>query len=189
MMLPERCMGCMETIEPGTKICPHCGFDQAHKNQPNQLPYTILNGKYQIGRVLGQGGFGITYVGYDLNLLIKVAVKEYYPKDTVDRTSGMGNTVRPLSAQYEQDFERGKQRFLKEAQIMAGLRNMSSIVRVYDFFSEHGTVYYVMDFVEGETLLDQLIKTGKKSYHEMLAIFGPLMMQLDEIHKRGLEHC
>ena len=76
----DLCMGCMEEHN-GIGPCPHCGLVQENYEVKfyQLVPGTILNGKYLVGKVMGEGGFGITYIGYDLNLQIKVAIKEYFP--------------------------------------------------------------------------------------------------------------
>ena len=84
----DRCFGCMEEIHGYP--CPVCGFDPAQAAAPNYvLPYgAILNGRYIVGKMLGQGGFGITYIGWDLAMERKVAIKEYYPSGQVSRNPG-----------------------------------------------------------------------------------------------------
>ena len=102
------CYGCMAPRE-GDGPCPHCGFDEnTYQPSPHHLrPGTILAGKYLLGRVLGEGGFGITYVGWDLNLEIKVAIKEYYPNGYVTRESSHGNGVAVFTGQRRQIFDEG----------------------------------------------------------------------------------
>ena len=92
------CFGCMEE-KPQPGPCPHCGFDREdyHPAVHHLPPGTILAGKYLLGRVLGEGGFGITYVGWDLNLQVKVAVKEYYPNGFVTRNCGFDRRVTELT--------------------------------------------------------------------------------------------
>ena len=86
-MNPERvCYGCFAEKEPGQQLCPHCGFNENDEQPYLALPLgTILNGRYLVGKVLGIGGFGITYLGYDLTLEIKVAIKEYMPSAMATR--------------------------------------------------------------------------------------------------------
>lgn len=103
------CMGCMkEKTQPGP--CPHCGFDEAaYEPLPHHLPpETILYGKYLIGKVMGEGGFGITYVGWDLNLATKVAIKEYFPQSFVSRENSRSNTVTLLTGYQAEFFSSGE---------------------------------------------------------------------------------
>jgi len=83
--MENRCYGCMQ-LKKQSPICDHCGFVEGSYNLSHQLPVgTILSGQYVIGRVLGQGGFGITYIGWDSTLETTVAIKEYYPNNFVTR--------------------------------------------------------------------------------------------------------
>ena len=84
------CYNCFKT-KPTSGVCPFCGYDgsDAERKYPLALrPGSILNGRYIVGRVLGQGGFGITYLGYDLDLQIRVAVKEFFPLGKMLSTEG-----------------------------------------------------------------------------------------------------
>ena len=104
------CPSCMAKAAPVDGKCPVCGHDVNIENAPHQLPVnTILNGRYIIGRVLGAGGFGITYIGYDLKLDGKVAVKEYYPSGAANRSSSL--TVFPTTEVNGNPFEIGKDHF------------------------------------------------------------------------------
>lgn len=155
------CMGCMKPKDTG-KYCSYCGFcEDTYKAEPHQLPlYTILHGKYLIGKVLGEGGFGITYLGWDLALQIKVAVKEYYPGSMVSRRCDVNSAVSPLSA-YWSTYEAGMNRFLDEARRLGKFWNLQGIVSVKDYFQENQTAYIVMEYIEGETLKEVLRRQEK----------------------------
>ena len=145
------CPSCMAKTAPVDGKCPVCGCDVNIKNAPHQLPVnTILNGRYIIGRVLGAGGFGITYIGYDLKLDGKVAVKEYYPSGAANRSSSL--TVFPTTEVNGNPFEIGKTRFLKEARTLSEFVGEGNIVALRDYFEEYGTAYIVMEYLEGEDL-------------------------------------
>ena len=82
------CFHCMNPIPEAGAICTHCGHNnRTRDNGPGMLPETVLNDQYQVGRVLGRGGFGVTYIGYDLSMERKVAIKEYFPTHLVMRES------------------------------------------------------------------------------------------------------
>lgn len=119
-MNPQRiCYGCFQEKEPG--VCPHCGYDDKEEQPYLALPRgTILNGRYLTGKVLGIGGFGITYLGYDLTLDIKVAIKEYMPSGMATRYTD-GYTV-TLTGRTEKEYAAGMERFLDEARILAKLQ-------------------------------------------------------------------
>ena len=110
----------------------------------------LQGGKYRIEQPLGQGGFGITYLGLQVGLNRKVAIKEFFMKEKCDREAGT-NRVSVPSVGGRELVERFKQKFLKEAQTIASLDN-PHIVRIHDIFEENGTAYYVMEYI-GRSLL------------------------------------
>ena len=139
------CPGCMAKTAPVDGKCPVCGCDVNMENAPHQLPVnTILYGRYIVGRVLGAGGFGITYIGYDLKLDGRVAIKEYYPSGAANRSVSL--TVYPTAEGNGNPFETGKERFLKEARVLSGFIEDSSIVTLRDYFEENGTAYIVTEY-------------------------------------------
>jgi serine/threonine protein kinase len=160
--------------------------------QPQLLrPRTILNGKYLLGRMLGQGGFGITYIGWDLNLDIKVAVKEYYPTGFVTRetTSIARGTVQPFTGSQGDFFLSGLEKFINEAKTLAKFFSLPGIVSVKDYFRENGTAYICMEYIEGQTLKDYLAGMGGKlDADRVFDMMKPVMTSLAEIHKTGLIH-
>ncbi len=184
----NRCFGCMEEIQGYP--CPHCGFDpRSVKGIEYALPMgTILAGKYLVGRVLGQGGFGITYVGWDIALERKVAIKEYYPTGQVSRNPGSRGLTWYTSVQSQQAKQNGTQIFLKEARKMSKVDDIPNVVRVRDLFQENETAYIVMDFVEGETLKARLEKTGPLPWEQAKGIFLPAIQAMEQVHQAGLVH-
>ena len=184
----NRCFGCMEEIQGYP--CPHCGFDpRSVKGIEYALPMgTILAGKYLVGRVLGQGGFGITYVGWDIALERKVAIKEYYPSGQVSRNPGSRGLTWYTSVQSQQAKQNGTQIFLKEARKMSKVDDIPNVVRVRDLFQENETAYIVMDFVEGETLKARLEKTGPLPWKQAKGIFLPAIQAMEQVHQAGLVH-
>ena len=185
------CYSCMK--EKGVSgPCPHCGFDEsAYEPAPHHLPPgTILYGKYLIGRVLGEGGFGITYVGWDLNLEMKVAVKEYYPNGFVSRDHERTNTLTIFTGSQGEFFQKGLEKFVDEARRLAKFWGFPGIVSVKDYFQENKTAYIVMEFVQGQTLKELLKqRPGKRlPAAEVFAMMRPVMQSLEEIHKAGLIH-
>ena len=184
----NKCFGCMEEIQGYP--CPHCGFDpRSVKGIEYALPMgTILAGKYLVGRVLGQGGFGITYVGWDIALERKVAIKEYYPSGQVSRNPGSRGLTWYTSVQSQQAKQNGTQMFLKEARKMSKVDDIPNVVRVRDLFQENETAYIVMDFVEGETLKARLEKTGPLPWEQAKGIFLPAIQAMEQVHQAGLVH-
>ncbi|MGN1026830.1 MAG: BspA family leucine-rich repeat surface protein [Faecousia sp.] len=171
--------------------CPHCGYDSEVESAfPYALrPGTILNGKYVVGTVLGQGGFGITYTGWDLSLECKVAIKEYFPSAQVSRTQSSQGTLQWYNTEAGRTArDSGREMFLKEARKMARVRDIPQVVRVLDLFQQNNTAYIVMDFVEGETLKNRLKKTGPMSWDQAKEIFLPAIDAMERVHKLGLIH-
>ena len=118
---------------------PHCGFNAEEEQPFLALPMgALLNGRYMTGKVLGVGGFGITYLGYDLTLEIKVAVKEYMPSGLATRHSDKYSVA--LTGRGQEDYQNGMERFLEEARILAKLQNTPNIVSVQNYFKgkQHG---------------------------------------------------
>ena len=181
------CPSCMAKTAPEDGRCPICGSDVNIQNAPHQLPVnTILNGRYLVGKVLGAGGFGITYIGYDLKLDSKVAVKEYYPSGAANRSVSM--TVFPTTEVKDSPFEIGKDRFLKEAKTLSEFVGEGNIVTLRDYFEEHGTAYIVMEYLEGENLSHYTKEHGVFTIDEALDLLEPAMLALDKVHKKGLIH-
>jgi len=151
---------------------------------------TLLNDQFRIGRVLGLGGFGITYLAFDEVLEMGVAVKEYLPNDIAVRKSE-GDTIQPLtsSENEERGFEYGLERFLQEARTLAKFERHPNIVRVRTFFEENGTAYLVMNFYQGRTLADYLeARNGFISEEEALLIMERVLDGLRAVHEEDVLH-
>ena len=182
------CFNCFHPAAPGETVCPRCGRDHVLNDQPPfALPLgTLLHaGKFLVGRVLGQGGFGITYVGFDLALEMKVAVKEFFPVHMASRSQGAGS-LQWHSTAAERDL--GKESFVKEARKMAKTHAIPNVVAVRDVFFENETAYIVMDFLEGETLRDRLQRTGPMTPKTCTDVLRPVMAALEKVHQRGIIH-
>ena len=139
--MADHCIYCMAEMNGGS-VCPVCGNDIAtYKTSIHHIkPGTILGGKYVIGCVLGEGGFGITYLGKDTTLDMKVAIKEYFPRTFAARAAN-SNEVMSTGGQ-EEVFERGRERFLREARTIAKMDKLQTIVNVRDFVTENNTAYF-----------------------------------------------
>ena len=140
---------------------------------------------FEFHRVLGHGGFGITYLGWNVALDIPVAIKEYLPADLAMREQDM--SVLPKSAGDEADFHWGLNRFLDEARVMARFKH-PNIVQVQHYFQAHGTACIVMEYVEGETLSDLFKRKGTLTESELKHILLPLLAGLVEVHEAGILH-
>ena len=184
----SKCLGCMEDFRGYP--CPSCGYDPGKdKHMEYALPLqTILYGKYLVGKVLGQGGFGITYIGWDIALERKVAIKEYYPSGQVSRSPGTRNLTWYTTEAAEQAHRDGIQMFLKEARKMSKVDGIPGVVRVLDLFQENGTAYIVMEFIEGVTLKAKLQQTGPLPWEQVREIFLSAIQTMAQVHKAGLVH-
>lgn len=188
------CNHCFAEIADTARFCPECGASAAESRiaEHHLSPGTMLNGRFLIGAVLGEGGFGITYIARDLqNTREKdiVAIKEFYPTGFATRNGTVDSTVRPVTGERERRFfENGKDRFLKEAQTLLKLANEPGIVRVRDFFEGNNTAYIVMEYLDGETLKAFQLSRDKIDYRETYRILRPVMQSLAKVHEMGLIH-
>ncbi len=171
-------------------ICTNCGKDiSEYKPAPHHLqPGTILAGKYMVGGVLGEGGFGITYIGRDTILDMTVAIKEYFPSGVVNRNNTISAEITSPIGEAIAFFEKGKKSFLDEARILAKFSNEQSIVSVRDFFSENNTAYIVMEYLEGVDLKTFIEKNGAMDFKSAVDMLSPVMTALSKIHSQGLIH-
>ena len=187
----RRCMKCMHPLAAGETVCPECGraYGSANAESFALKPGTILDGKYLVGEMLGQGGFGITYIGFDLLLEQKVAIKEYYPMSTgmVSR-DGHSTVVWSSAMMGKTGTQKGFDSFLKEARKMAKLGGIPGVVGVKSVFIQNETAYIVMDFIEGETLLKKLQKNGPMDFDGCVRLMTPIMQALAEVHRHGIIH-
>ena len=149
------------------------------------LPQGTRIQDFEFHRVLGQGGFGITYLGWNMALNIPVAIKEYLPYGLAIRDRDM--SVVPQSSQVASDFAWGLDDFLEEARRLAQF-NHPNIVRVHHFFEAHSTAYIVMEYAEGETLSSFLQSRETLSEDELKAILYPLLEGLEEVHRVDYLH-
>jgi serine/threonine protein kinase len=185
----QLCLGCMSPREAG-EVCPRCGYqhDAAPTSPLYFKPGGVLHDQYIVGRILGHGGFGLTYLGYDTVLDRKIAIKEYLPGSIATRQVETAQ----VTAHHEKmrgDFEFGLQRFIEEARTLARFQGFPNIIGVMNLFSANGTAYMVMEYLAGETLEAHLERNGGRiSYAAALEILMPVMKALDEVHRQGILH-
>ena len=148
---------------------------------------TVLQGgKYRIERVLGQGGFGITYMATQIALNRKVAIKEFFMKELCNRDNTTSQVSVP-SIGSQDIVDRFRAKFVKEAQTIATLDN-PHIIRIYDIFTENGTAYYVMEYIEGESLGDMVKRRGAIPEAEALGYVKGAASALEYIHSKNINH-
>lgn len=186
-----RCYHCMKEYQEEGNFCPFCGYDRHAK--AHDLYYmtpgtTLSDGRYMIGESVNAGGFGIVYKAWDNTLSKLVAIKEYYPGSIVTRTPGTME-VRSYSEKNIGEFERGKARFLNEARKMARFNSHPNIVDVYDFFEEKNTAYMVMEFMDGMTYKEYIVKQGGKVSQALaVGVAQAVLDALREVHKEKIIH-
>lgn len=185
----DRCLGCMEG-KGGEQVCPHCGWDErATQDQPLCLPLgDVLNDQYVIGRMLGHGGFGITYLAWDRRLNVRVAVKEYMPRDQVTRSHDR-RSVAVFHGEAKEQFAYGLGKFLDEARNLARFADHPGIVTVLSFFEANGTAYMVMQYVDGMDLKAYMAQVGGRlPTQAAIGIMTPVLDALRAVHDAGLLH-
>jgi len=150
------------------------------------LPAGYRIESYEIVRMLGKGGFGITYQARDVQIGRLVAIKELLPDSIATRVEG--STVVPQSASHEESWQWARERFVEEARILAGFRH-PNIIAVHRIVEANGTVYLVMDCIEGESYEARLRRIRRESDESSLrAVIEPLLDGLQEVHASGLLH-
>ena len=182
------CISCQGHID--SPVCPHCGYPVRPQNESHQLPVgTVLRNRYQVGKVLGQGGFGITYVGRDTLLETTVAIKEFYPSGMVNRRSEQSLRVECLTEQMAGHYAQSKERFLREAKALVRFRTVPEVVDLLDFVEENDTAYIVMEYIRGVDLARYIRSAGGSlSVDETFRILRPVMEALAAVHKGDIVH-
>ena len=146
---------------------------------------TLMQGKYRIVAVLGQGGFGITYKGEHTMLGTTVAIKEFFMKGACERDE---NSTHVTTSQSNSELaSRFRTKFLKEAKTLAALKH-PNIIRVFDVFEDNGTAYYVMDYIEGNNLSDIVEGKGRLSEPLALKYIRQVANALNYLHQKKLLH-
>lgn len=182
---------CPHCMRPASgKFCRKCGGESDHVAKPDQLAVgTLLNGTqgrtYQLGAVRGQGGFGMTYAARELNSGQRVAIKEYFPSYCAMRSNT--SQVTPKDGRKEA-FREGKEAFLQEAAVLNTVGSLSSVVTILDYFEAKGTLYLVMEFVEGKSLREMVEENGRISAQKFLPLMTELFRDLQILHKANMIH-
>ena len=184
------CPGCLRDAEFENGVCAKCGFDMnGYTVMPHHLvPGTLVKQRYKIGRVLGEGGFGITYIGIDTVLNLKVAIKEFYMSGYVNRNHDASPNVFATLGTHRDTFEKNREKFLNEARVLAQFYGEAGIVGVRDFCEENGTAYIIMDFLNGVDLKTYLEQKGRLAPEEAVKLLMPVMTSLQHVHAEGIIH-
>ncbi|MBQ9211534.1 MAG: protein kinase [Clostridia bacterium] len=184
------CLRCMTPLN-GVKVCPHCHLEAGSyvPEKHHLAPRTILDGKYLVGCVLGEGGFGITYIGWDLQLHTMVAIKEYFPTGIVFRDNSVSNILTIYSGNSEKTFLYDRDKFMREAQMLAKFGGNPGVVDVKNYFKENGTAYIVMEYVQGINLSAYTEQNGGKlPIGQVLKLLETPIKTLGEMHQARTYH-
>lgn len=183
------CLGCMEHYEEKFTICPHCGYavDTPAKETFHMTPGVVLENRYIIGRVLGFGGFGITYLSYDFLLKKKVAIKEYLPSMLATRIPEQ-QQISVYSEERREQFQEGLEKIMDEAKRLAAFEAVAGIVQVFDYFLANNTAYIVMEYLEGMTLAEYLKQNGPMPLEMAFPVVIQAASALEIVHKAGVLH-
>lgn len=181
------CECCLSEIE--SEPCRFCGFEKAGAREEVGVlaAGSVLLGKYIVGKVIGKGGFGITYLAYDIKNEKKVAIKEYYPSALAAR-GGDGCTVVMTDSEEAAVFKNGIEKFYEEASLVSRFNGNPAIVSVYEFFYENDTAYFVMELLDGCTLKSYIAKYGVLSPEEALFIADNVSGALIIAHSINVLH-
>lgn len=185
-LLTVRCLICQtEGIPTDVNVCPNCGANIATLLRDTLTPGTILaGGAYQVGYVLGRGGFGITYRGRQTALEQTVAIKEFYLGEYTQRETTTGRLV--ILSDREEEYTRGLARFVREGKTLASLSH-PNVVRVLNLFEDNSTAYLVMEYLEGKTL-KAVMKEARLPEDRIRQIMGSLVDALAAVHDKAIFH-
>ena len=187
-MKEEWCLNCF-CIKGDYEVCPYCGYRDGEGPQKEcQLsPGTVLKKRFIVGRVLGQGGFGIIYLAFDTVLGARVALKECFPAGIVNRAAH-SLRVQPLGGEKKEAWKRAKKNFLQSARYLAGLTDVYQAMHVNCYFEANGTAYLMMEYIEGKSLAQLLEEREKVGEAEALSVICAVLEGLWRIEKKGLIH-
>lgn len=174
------CPYCNTPVMDSHITCPSCGMPL---NVSTLTSGAVLKFRYTIEKVLGQGGFGITYRAHDKLHNKGVALKEFFPQGMMR----VGQNVVPVGTTALQEFSQQKQEFIREAQTLAQFQH-PSIVKVLDVFEENGTAYYAMELLEGESLGDLLRSQGTLGANQVFSVAHAVSQALLQVHHQGMLH-
>jgi serine/threonine protein kinase len=191
----DRCASCFEPlgipIAPDQTVCPRCEAEVAAKGDRTHdlaLGALLAQGRYTVGRVLGRGAFGVTYLAWDPRLRRRVAVKEFLPIDVAGRSTDR-RSVQAHSHGQESIFEYARDRFRQEARLVSQLDH-PNIIRILDFFPDNGTEYMVMEYFPGETLGEYMHRNGRIPESAAIGLMSIVLEALEEVHRErdGVQH-
>ncbi len=183
------CENCFSEWGTEGTFCTQCGYNpDVIVTDPTMLkPGSVLLGKYIVGKVIGKGGFGVTYVAYDTTTNKKVAIKEFFPYGVALRAPGT-TTVSVSSMDNAETFKMGAEKFYNEAKLVSKFNGNPNIVGVHEFFYENDTVYFSMEYLQGHTLKEHIQEHGVLTPAQALFIFRNVSNALMAAHSQNVMH-
>lgn len=188
----ERCVGCMKPLTAEGR-CAYCGLQQ-DKYRPILRclrPGMCLRDRYVLGRVLGEGSFGISYIAWDCLMDTVVAIKEYFPASLVSRhisEEDEDTNVYKYEKRESQKYQESLKKYLGEAKILSAYYDLDGIVSVRDFFYANNTAYIVMGYVDGISVKEYVEKNGPIEGEKFLRMLEPVIQSLAKVHQTGVLH-
>ncbi len=193
----DLCPYCFRELPPDGKCS--CAYESSSNFRIKEAlrPGMIVGACYQIGGVLGRGGFAITYLGYDLDLEKVVAIKEFFPEGMVARNLGADDIserrektcdILVASPKKEEVYRKSLDLFYREARALGRLGDLPNVVHVYRIFRENNTAYIVMDYVEGKPLKTIIREMGRIPEDKLLPLLDPVLTALQKVHEAGILH-
>lgn len=189
------CYHCMAQITDALQpYCPKCGKEyNVHISENYELPAGtyLADGRYLIGRSIGTGGFGITYVGRDMKLEKRVVIKETFYSGIFERDCTDMTVADPYRVIYDPEIvslEEIVYKTQKECLSLSKGEKFTNIVKVYDYIFENNTAYIITEYINGKTLHDRVCAIGKYTWYDLYAKMKPLMQCLASLHREGLLH-
>lgn len=188
----ERCVGCMKPLTAEGR-CAYCGLQQdKYRPIPRCLrPGMCLRDRYVLGRVLGEGSFGISYIAWDCLLDTVVAIKEYFPASLVSRhisEEDEDTNVYIYEKRESRKYQESLKKYLGEAKSLSAYYDLDGIVSVRDFFYANNTAYIVMGYVDGISVKEYVEKNGPIEGEKFLRMLEPVIQSLAKVHQTGVLH-
>lgn len=188
----ERCVGCMKPLTAEGR-CAYCGLQQdKYRPIPRCLrPGMCLRDRYVLGRVLGEGSFGISYIAWDCLLDTVVAIKEYFPASLVSRhisEEDEDTNVYIYEKRESRKYQESLKKYLGEAKSLSAYYDLDGIVSVRDFFYANNTAYIVMGYVDGISVKEYVEKNGPIEGEKFLRMLEPVIKSLEKVHQTGVLH-
>ena len=185
----RRCENCFSEINDELEMCPFCGYyeDMPIENGVALRPGTRIADRYTVGKVIGSGGFGFTYLAWDDTLQQRVAIREYLPSEFSTRSPGQ-KRVSVFQGEKNEQYLQGLEKFIEESRKLAKFQNEEGIVKTFDCISENDTAYIIMEYLEGQTLAEYLQKHHVIPEADAVRMLTPIMESLVTVHEAGILH-